>query len=262
MCNPRRVTINVNRSINGAWRDTIQQCARGTDEVTEVARIATEIRLDDDLAGPALAMLERVLAGEFEGFEAWEPGNGELRLALDEVTLVYDTEHHTLNIETALTESISAEAMADAEVSGVAVGEVAVEAIGRYYDDGWGGRTHERAMQEAQADSEKKIAEAIEGLRREQNRETFEQAEQQARQEAETRLRIRMDELREEARAAIRERLQLTLAQAQERVHQLISRAIGEAYRQTLLQLVRENGGRVVTDEQTGSIINMELELY
>ena len=33
-------------------------------------------------------------------------------------------------------------------------------------------------------------------------------------------------------------------------------------WRQTLLQMVRENGGRIISDEQTGSVIDMELELY
>jgi hypothetical protein len=262
MCNPRRVAINVNRSINGAWRDTVQQCARATDQVTEVARIETRIQLDDELAGPALATFERVLAGEFGGGEAWERAGTELRTALAGVTLVYDTVRHTLTVETALTESVSAEATAAAEVSGVAVGEVAVEAVGRYYDDGWGGRTEQHALEDARLDAERRLAEAIDRLRREQNAEAFQSAESQARREAEEQLRARMEQLRADARAAIRQRLQLTLAQAQERVHRLIARAIGEAYRQTLLQMVRDNGGRVITDEQTGSIINMELELY
>jgi hypothetical protein len=262
MCNPRRVTINVNRSINGAWQDTVQQCARATDQVSEVARIETRIQLDNDLAGPALAMLERVLAGEFGGFEAWQRVGNELRMTLADVTLIYDTVNHTLNVETALTESISAEAFAAAGVSGEAVGDVTVEAVGRYYDDGWGGRTEQHALADAERDAERKLAEAIDRLRREQNAETFQRAETQARQEAEEKLRARMEELRAEARSAIRQRLQLTLAQAQERVHGLMARAIGEAYRQTLLQLVRDNGGRVIMDDQTGSIINMELELY
>lgn len=262
MCNPRRVTINVNRSINGAWFDTVQQCARATDQVTEVARIETCIQLDDELAGPALAMLERVLLGEFGGFDPWQRDGTELRTTLEDVTLVYDTVGHTLTVETALTESISSEAVAVAKVSGLAVGEVAVEAVGRYYDDGWGGRTEQQALEDAQKDAEQKLTDAIDRLRREQNSETFQQAESQARQEAEEQVQAQMDVLRAEARAAIRQRLQLTLAQAQERVQRLIARAIGEAYRQTLLQLVRENGGRVLMDEQTGSVINMELELF
>jgi flagellar biosynthesis GTPase FlhF len=261
MCNPRRIRINVNRRIQGAWRDTIQQCAQASEQVTELARIETSIHFDDELAGPALAMLERVLAGEFDGFQAWERVDGELRLNMGEVTLIYDTRSYILSIETALTESISAEVAAAAQVSGVAVGSVAVEAVGRYYSDGWGGRTRERAKKEAQEEAEKKLAEAINQLRREQNRESFEIAEKQAREEAEQKLQARMEELRSETRAAIRERLQMTLSQAQDKVQQLVSRAIGEAYRQTLLQLVRETGGRVVTDEQTGSVINMELVL-
>ena len=262
MCNPRRVVINVNRSVHGAWQDTVQQCAAAADEITEIARIETNIQLDDELAGPALAMLERVLAGEFEGFEAWQRSGAQLRHEVSGVTLIYDTERHTLCVETALTESISAEETALAEVSGVAVGQVAVEAVGRYYEDGWGGCTEERALQQAQADAERKVVEAVDQLRRQQNAETFARAEQEARQTAEEQLAVRMKELREATRAAIRERLQLTMAQAQDRVHRLISAAIGEAYRQTLLQIVRDNGGRVLADEPTGQVINMELELF
>ncbi len=45
-------------------------------------------------------------------------------------------------------------------------------------------------------------------------------------------------------------------------LYHVMNRAVGEAYRQTLHRLVRENGGRVLTDEKTGSVINMEMELY
>ncbi len=262
MCNPRRVTINLNEHVEEAWRENVEQTAAASEEVGEIAQISTDIQLDDELGGTALQMLERVLTGEFEGFEAWEQADGQYRRQLDDVTLVYDPKTHRLNIETRLTETISAQTTADAEASGFTVGEIVVEALGNYYEDGWGGRTKERASNEAQQEAERKLANAAQQLRREQNREAFDAAEGQAQAEAQTRLEAKMEQLRQETRAALRERLQITLAHAQDGVQEVLNRAIGEAYRQTLLQIVKENGGRVLTDEQTGSVINMELELY
>jgi Skp family chaperone for outer membrane proteins len=178
------------------------------------------------------------------------------------VTLLYHPDTHQLTVETRLAELVTAEAQGAAEASGVTAGEVAVEAVGKYYEDGWGGRTEERALEEAQAEAEEKLAQAVDALHREQNREVIEAAEAEARAEAEVRARETLAEKQAEVRAALRGQLQATLARAEERVYHTVNRAVGEAYRQTLRQLVLESGGRVLMDEQTGSVINMELELY
>ena len=60
----------------------------------------------------------------------------------------------------------------------------------------------------------------------------------------------------------MRERLQVTLADAGERIYHTMNRLVAEAYRQSLIQLVRENGGRVLTDEHSGSVMNLELEIF
>jgi len=255
--------IHLARSIEESWRRTVEQAATASGEVAELARINAEVRLDEEMGEVALQMLERVLAGEFEGFEPWQRDSlGQYHRELEGVTLIYNSQNHQLMIESQLTELVTAEASATEEVGGFTVGAVAVEAVGRYYHDGWGGRTKERALEEAQRQAEERLNEAIESLHEQQHADEIAEAEAQAQREAEERAAQELERLQAEAREALRERLQIILAQAEERVYHVMNRAVGEAYRQTLHQLVRESGGKVLMDEQTGSVINMELELY
>ncbi len=263
MCNPRRVTIEVNRTVEEAWQTTVEQVAEVRDEVEEEGRLRLDIPLDAEMGDRALAMLERLLAGEFEDYEAWERGgDGNFRRDLDDVTVVYQPGSRQLLVETRLGEQVTAEARAEAEAGGFTVGEVAVEAVGRYYSDGWGGRTEERARGMAEEEAERKLASATEELHRQQHAAELEAAEAQARAEAERRAEEELERLRGEMREALRGRIQAVLAGARERVQHTLNRLVGEAYRRTLIQLVHDNGGRLVHDRRTGSVIDLELEIY
>lgn len=263
MCNPRKVMIHLTRSIEQAWRRTVEETATASGEVTELARITADIALDEEMGDLALDMLERVLAGDFEGFEPWERNSlGHYRCDLDQVILVYNPDTRQISVEAQLTELISTEARGAADASGFTVGKVAAEAVAHYYDDGWGGRTEEVAKADAQAKAQQRLDQAIEALHNEQNPEQLEAAKAEAQDAAEAAAAQALAERQAEVRAALREQLQYTLAQAQNRVREVMNRAVGEAYRQSLRQLVLDNGGRVLVDESTGSIINMELELY
>ena len=136
-----------------------------------------------------------------------------------------------------------------------------MEAAGHYYDDGWGGRTEEAARRAAEADAEQKLAAAVEAYHRQVHAPELAAAEGQAKAEAERLAAEELTRVRQNVRAALRGRLQAVLAGAQDRVNHTMNRLVGESYRQALLQLARQNGGRVVTNEQTGSIITLELEL-
>src|SRR5579864_4475737 len=159
MCNPRRVMINLTQTIEQSWRTLIEQTARTEGQVQELARISADIPLDAWMGDLALQMLERVLRGEFAGFDPWEcDSDGSYRRDLGNVVLVYRPGSRQLLIEARLTELISAEARGTAEASGITVGEVAVEAVGRYYDDGWYGRDEAQARASAQAEAERKLS--------------------------------------------------------------------------------------------------------
>ncbi len=263
MCNPRKVMIHLARSIEGAWRRTVEQAASATGEVNELGRINAEITLDDEMGPAALEMLGQVLADGFDGFEPWDRDSlGCYRRDLGDVTMVFNPETGRLNVEAGLTEMITAEARAGAEACGFTVGDVAAEAMGQYYDDGWGGRTREKAEQEAHEQAERRLQEAVDALHREQNPEAFAKAETEAQNQAQEAARQALESRQTQVRTAMRQRLQSILSEAEERVYLMMNRAVGEAYRQTLHRLVRKNGGRVLTDEKTGSVINMEMELY
>jgi FtsH ternary system domain X2 len=263
MCNPRRVMIHLDRCIEEAWRQTVEQAATVTGEVAELARISAQVPLDAEMGDAALVMLERVLAGEFEGFEAWERDDaGRYQRDLGEARMIYDAASHQLSIEAQLTDRVTAEARGVAEASGITVGQVAVEAMASYYDDGWGGRSREDALREAEREAESRLREEARRLGREQHGAQLEEARQRASAEARLLAEEELARRREEVRAALRTQLQGIMAQAEERVAHVMNRAVGEAYRRTLIQLVLNNGGRVLADEQTGSIINLELELY
>ncbi len=132
MCNPRRVTIELNRTVEEAWQTTVEQVAEVRDEVEEEGRLRVDIPLDAEMGDRALAMLERLLAGEFEDYEAWErDGAGNFRHDLGDVTVIYQPGDRQLQVETRLGEQITAEARAEAEAGGFTVGAVAVEAVGR-----------------------------------------------------------------------------------------------------------------------------------
>jgi FtsH ternary system domain X2 len=263
MCNPRRVMIHLNRCIEEAWQQTVEESQTVSEDVTELARITTHISLDQEMGDAALTMLERVLSGEFKEYEAWErTEQGQFRRDLGDLTLIYDPSSHQLSVEAQFTETVTAEARAAVEASGMTVGEVAVEAVGNYYDDGWGRRTKDVALAEAQQNAEHKLGAAIKELHATQHSSELAAAREEAQAKATALAKDELITRQEATRDALRTRLQVTLAQAQDRVAHVMNRAVGEAYRQTLIRMVLENGGRVLTDEQTGSVINMELELY
>jgi FtsH ternary system-associated peptide len=263
MCNPRRVMVNLSRSIEQSWRALIEQTVRVEGQVQELARISTDIALGDELGDVALEVFERVLRGEFEGFDPWERDNdGNYHYDLGDVLLIYQPGSRQLLIEVRLTELISADARGTAEATGMTVGDVAVEAIGHYYSDGWGGRTREFAKKEAETRAEQKLIDAVEDLHRQQHAAEIEAAETQARAYAEREASIALEQARQAMRAAMRERLQVILANAEDRIYHIMNRLVAETYRQSLIQLVRDNGGRVLADERSGSVMNLELELF
>lgn len=263
MCNPRRVMIHLTRAIEEAWRTTVAQAATATGEVQQLARIRADIPLDAEMGEVALQMLERILRGEFPEFEPWErDAEGNYRHDLGDVVLVYQPGSHQLLVEARLTELISAEARATAEASGFTVGQVAAEAVGHYYEDGWGGRTEACALAEAKAAAELKLTEATEALHRQQHAAELQTAEAQARAEAERQAAADLARLQAQVRAGLRTRLQIILREAEDRVQHTMNRLVGEAYRLSLIQMVKENGGRVLSDERSGSVINLELELF
>lgn len=263
MCNPRRVLVNLRQVVQEAWRTTVEQTARAEGEAAEIGRVTVELRLDAELGDLALAMLERLLRGDFADCEPWARDDaGNYRRDLDDVTLVYQPGDRHLTVEARLAERVGVEARAAAEASGFTVGEVTAEAAGRYYEDNWGGYNEARARRVAEAEAETRLAAAVDQLHRQQNAAALAAAADVARASATEAAAVQLARARDEVRAALRQRLEAALVAANEGVQHTVNRLIGEAYRHALIQLAQDSGGRVLTDERTGSVINLELELF
>jgi FtsH ternary system domain X2 len=262
MCNPRRVTIQLTRTVQEAWRTTVEQAARAEGEVQEVARVQVDIPLAREMGERPLEMFECALRGEFEGCEPWtRDEQGNYRRELEGVTLIYESGRRQLLVEARLAEQISAEAHASAEASGFTAGEVMAEAMAGYYEDNWGGHTEERARRQAQAEVKQRLDTATAALHRQQHAAELSAAEREAREKAQQAAAADLERRRRAVRPVLRERLQETLDQARDSVGRTVNRLVGEAYRQTLLAMARENGGKVLSDRRTGSVIHLELEV-
>lgn len=263
MCNPRRVTVHLHRAVSESWRTMIERAARAEGQVQELARLNLDIPLRNELGDLALEVLERLLRGDFAEWPAWQRGDdGQYRHDLGGVTLIYQPGSRQFTAEARLTELISAEARASAEVSGFTVGEVAVEAASEYYDDNWGGRTEEWARTQAEAEGRRQLAHAVDRLHHEQHRSEIDAARQQADLQARQLADQELDSQRKQVREVLRDRLRHVLDESRERIQHSVNRLVGETYRRTLIHLIEQNGGRIVRDERSGSVMNLELELF
>ena len=262
MCNPRKVMIHVAQSIEEAWRKTIIECATAEGEVKQIASISAEIELDREMGDAALEMLERVLAGDFPDHAAWARNeDGDFVKVLEDITLCYQPRTRQLTMTADLSRMVSAEAEAATEICGVTSGEIAFEAIGHYYEDGWKERTEERALKEAQEQVEIRLARALNKLHEEQQQLKTAAPREELQQDAQTQALIKLEEDKREVRTALRQQLQSELSRRRQEAFYTFNQAVGEAYRQTLCKLVLDNGGRIISDRQSGSVIDLELEI-
>jgi len=255
--------IHLSRSIEEAWRRTVTETATASGELKELASVEACVALDAEMGDMARRMLERVLAGEIEGFEPWgRDDQGRFARELEGVTMVYDPETARLRLQTDLVRQVSAVGQAAAEICGVTAGEIAADAVAHYYDDGWGGRTEEAARETAEKQVERQLASAMERLHSHQQAEKLLVIENEVQEQARVQALEELEKVKQETLLVMRRQLQGVLSRAETQVYQVMNKAVGEAYRQTLKKLVMDNGGRVVADRQTGSVISMELELY
>ncbi len=262
MCNPRKVMIHVAESLNRAWREAITASAARTEAVEQFATLAAEIELDRELGPAAGEMLTRVLAGEFPDHPAWERDEeGNFIKRLDQVELRYDAGSRRLTLTAHLKEMAAVEVTKGAEICGVSEGEIAFEAVSRFYDDGWLGRSEEKALAEVREQAAIRLERAFYELDRKNREQALAPAREKLAAEAAEEAARKLEEQKNRLRRALRHRLQAELASRRQEAFYTINRAIGEAYRQTLCQLVVKSGGRVVSEQRTGTVIDLELEL-
>lgn len=259
MCNPRRVEVTATRQVRESWERELRRIETASGVLHGEARIRQ--RLDDSIGGPALMALQTLLANGVEGWQ--EQPDGSYRHAVEGGHVLYQPDERTLEIVASVSEEISASGEASERVSGQIDEELQLNAEGKYYDDGWGGHTEERARAEA----EQKIAATLEQTLN-QRRASLQQA---AEQQHDAALRARASEAAQAqiaARSATRQpelarRAHEHLQEVGIRARQGFHRLLAHAYRDALTGMARRRGvaNQDIHTSETDEYLEIEFRL-
>lgn len=237
MCNPRQVTVTATRQINEAWDREITRTVEEMEEVRGEARVVQA--LDSTLGSQTLRTLEMAFAS---GQEGWEETENGYRFNIQGGYVQYLLEQQALEIVAVLEDTISARGETSRQLSGQLDEELSVEGTGRYYDDGWGGKTEETGRKAAEKDAANKLErakqerlnQAADAAERESEREVEEEARQQAQE--------KLNQLSKERRAELAEQARQNLQVVGLRGRQAFNRVLAQAYKNALLAYARNNG--------------------
>jgi hypothetical protein len=247
--------VRLAQEVREEWSRTVEAQITEQTEVTAQATLETRIDLADELGDIALQELRALLA---EGYGGWQADGAAFTLALDSgITLRYTPDSGHLQVVARLSETLEAAASATGAAGGTVAGNVAVEGVGRYYDDGWGGRTEATARRDAERDAQQRLAQEQARLRAEQQRDALDAAHRQAETEARAAAQARLQEAAERRRAVLQDQLDALLRESEEQVQAAIGVLLGQTYRRALVRMVEENGGQILQDTEQGAIIDI-----
>jgi len=255
MCNPRQIRIRATAHLAEAWDQEVGR--QVTLHGSATGRAAVRESLAAGLGIPVLSALDRVL----DELEGWRPQDGGYRHDLEGGYVHYHPDTGELEIVAEITADFEAVGEARTTVSGAVEDDLEVEGVGHYYDDEWGGRTEATARRDAQANADQELerarSERIEQARAEleaaQGGAVEAQAEQAARASLAERTAARTAALERQAQD------RLTAVGVQSRV--LIQRAIGLAYRDTILAYARSRHAEGVRVSGSGGVMEIEFEM-
>jgi hypothetical protein len=255
MCNPRRVIVKLAQTVREEWSRTVEAHSIEQTDIAAQATLATQVDLAAELGDIALQELRTLL---HEGYGGWQPADDGFTLDLENgITLHYTPERGQLQVQAHLRETVEVAASASSETGGLVEGNVAVEGVGRYYDDGWGDTSRDSAHQQAQRNAHHRLQAEQNRLREEQQRAALEAAQQQAEAAARAAARKNLHEEVERRRALLQEQLETLLHESEIRVQEAIGVLLGQTYRRALIRLVQEGGGQILEDEEQGAVIEL-----
>ena len=256
MCNPRRIRVTATRQLNEAWQREVSRTIELQEQVTGEARVHQP--LDSTLGTPALRALESALAANDSGWREVETG---YRYDVEGGYVIYLVDEQALEIVATLEDQVQTSAQEIRKLDGLIHTEVSAEGEGRYYDDGWGGRTKEVAEQEAQTAAQQEL----DDIARAQIEQAQNQAEAQAAADIEASVRhqaeIKLQQLAAERQAALSIQARQHLNTVGVRCRQAFHRILAIAYRDAILAYARRNQANNIQYSEDNNIIEIEFTL-
>lgn len=256
MCNPRRIRVTATRQLNEAWQQEVSRSVGLQERVIGEARVRQA--LDTSLGGPALMALEAVLSAKESGWQETEEG---YRYNVEGGYVIYLPDDRALEIVAVLEDEVQAEGEASEVLEGQVAEEITAEGEGRYYDDGYAGRTREVGEREAQTAAQTK-AEQHAQMRLAQIQQEAEQAasvgiEANARRQAEARLQQAVQQRQTELAENAQQHLETVGLRCRQAFHQVLA----QAYRDAILAYAKRNGASHVHCQEEGDVVEIEFSL-
>jgi hypothetical protein len=256
MCNPRRIEVTATRQVAEAWEREVQRAASRSGTVTGEARI--RMPLDASIGAAALVALERALDG---GLAGWTRAGDGYRHDVDGGYVVYSLADRSLEIIATASDVVHGQGEVRARLSGRVEGEIVARGQGRYYDDGYGGRTEATAREEArraaEAGVEAQLRARLDGETQAAERAAVGALQADAERAALADWEAHAAERREALSRQAAERLSVVGVQARRAFHGLLALA----YRDALLALARRRGGQSIECTESGDTLEIEFML-
>ncbi|MFJ8082669.1 hypothetical protein ACIQ6Y_18840 [Streptomyces sp. NPDC096205] len=262
MCNPRRVRVEATREVVEAWELELERRAGASDSVV------SELEMTHPFGGTLGPRTREVFERALTTADGWRAEQDGHVYELDDGRVRYVPGTGELVVTARLEDVATVEGSASQRLRGEVSDQVTGQGEGRYYADGFGGRTRSVAESEAQAAAE------ADALRRAREltgrlRAQADRASAAAAQEAQDRLQQQADADAQARLAEERERVRAELdARNRERIGRLgqdglraVNGVLATAYRQALLDFARQRGATGIREEESEGGIDIEFEL-
>jgi hypothetical protein len=253
MCNPRRILVTATHLLSEAWQREILRVVELQEHVIGEARVRQPLGVT--MGGPTLRALEAALAADGSGWVEVDEG---YRFEVEGGYVTYLINEQALEIVATLEDVVQATGEATSQLEGHVDMEITAEGEGRYYDDGYGGRTKETAERDAQAAAEQKLAEAAQAQLRQAadqaEAEASEAIEIEARRKAEERLQRQAAERQAHLAEQAMQHLQTVGVRGRHAFHQVMS----SAYRDALMAYARQHGADNIHLSEANDVVEIE----
>jgi hypothetical protein len=262
MCNPRRVRVEATQEVVEAWELELERRASASDSVV------SELEITHPFGGTLGPRTREVFERALATADGWREEDGGHTYELTDGQVRYVPGTGELVVTARLQDVATAEGSASERLRGTVTDRTTGEGEGRYYADGFGGRTREVAEREAraaaEADAVRRARELAGRLRARADRESA-----QAAREAQDRVQRQADDVARARLAEERERVRAELdARNRERIGRLgqdglraVNGVLATAYRRALLDFARQRGATGIREEESEGGIDIEFEL-
>jgi hypothetical protein len=256
MCNARRIRITATRQLDQAWQREVSRSVDLCTGVVGEARVRQP--LDATLGGPALNALEAILAG---GESGWTEVDQGYRFDVEGGYVIYLVDERALEIVAQTEDVVQATGEASTVLEGQVREEVSVQGVGKYYDDGYGGHTPERAQEAAEKDADTKLDNAaqakVEDAQKEAEDRESGRVEAEARAKAQEQLQQRAAQRQEQLEEQARQHLETVGLRSRQAFH----RVLAQAYRDAILTYARRQGAEGVVCNENEDSVEIEFSM-